>query len=67
MFSYVLFLCIALTFNYCAEIEKKYYDGIIIAVNHDEFKQIDYNSLKKNNTVIYDVKGVLGKLADRCL
>ncbi len=49
------------------EIEKKYYDGIIIAVNHDEFKQIDYNSLKKNNTVIYDVKGVLGKLADRCL
>ena len=50
-----------------SEIEPKYYDGIIIAVNHKEFMHIDYNSLKKNNTVIYDVKGIMGKLADSCL
>ena len=38
------------------------YDGIIIAVAHDEFKNINFDNLKKNSkSVIFDVKGILEK------
>jgi len=37
----------------------KTYDAIIVAVAHEEFKSIDYKALKKNNGIIYDVKGFL--------
>ena len=37
------------------------YDGIILAVAHQEFKNIDWASLKDSGTVIFDVKGVLDK------
>ena len=40
------------------EIEK--YDAIILAVGHDYFLKIDYNSLKKeNSSVIFDIKSIL--------
>ena len=36
------------------------FDAIILTVAHDQFKNLDINSLKNSdNTVIYDVKGVL--------
>ena len=38
------------------------YHGIIIAVAHDEFKNIDFDKLKKDSkSVIFDVKGILPK------
>ncbi len=38
------------------------YDGIIIAVAHDKFKNINFDKLKKNsNSIIFDVKGILDK------
>jgi UDP-N-acetyl-D-galactosamine dehydrogenase len=39
----------------------KYYDAVIIAVAHDEFKTLDIPGLCKKNKVVYDVKGVLPK------
>lgn len=35
------------------------YDAIVLAVSHDKFKDLDIKSLKKDDTIIYDVKGVL--------
>ena len=36
------------------------YDSIIIAVAHDEFKKLNFKSLKKSdNSIIYDIKGFL--------
>ena len=37
------------------------YDAVILAVAHDQFKDLDVKSLVKNNGVIYDVKGVLDR------
>ena len=35
------------------------YQAIILAVAHDQFKEIDLSNHKKTGTVIYDVKGML--------
>jgi UDP-N-acetyl-D-galactosamine dehydrogenase len=35
------------------------YDGIILAVAHDQFKQLDIASLAKPNAVVYDLKACL--------
>nr|WP_121270551.1 Vi polysaccharide biosynthesis UDP-N-acetylglucosamine C-6 dehydrogenase TviB [Pedobacter schmidteae] len=43
------------------ESSNKEYDGIILAVAHREFMEIDIQRLKKANSVVYDVKGVLPK------
>ena len=40
------------------------FDVIIHAVAHKEFLNLDYNNLKNTNAVIYDIKGVLGEIAD---
>ncbi|MBN1797178.1 MAG: Vi polysaccharide biosynthesis UDP-N-acetylglucosamine C-6 dehydrogenase TviB [Spirochaetales bacterium] len=37
------------------------YDSIIIAVAHNEFKGIDFNHVHKDETVLYDIKGILQK------
>ncbi|MCD7976216.1 MAG: nucleotide sugar dehydrogenase [Tannerellaceae bacterium] len=37
------------------------YDGIILAVAHDSFKEIDFSFVKNQRTVLFDVKGVLEK------
>ncbi len=42
--------------------EKKF-DTIVLAVAHKEFLNLEFNDLKSDNAVVYDVKGVLG---DRC-
>lgn len=40
-------------------IDKKQYNAIIIAVSHNEFKTLNYESLSYADTVIFDLKGVL--------
>ncbi|KGO84285.1 UDP-N-acetyl-D-galactosamine dehydrogenase [Flavobacterium beibuense F44-8] len=40
------------------------YNAIILGVAHNEFKNLNYEVLKAGNGVVYDVKGVLGELAD---
>ncbi|MES2517804.1 MAG: nucleotide sugar dehydrogenase [Bacteroidota bacterium] len=37
------------------------YDGILLAVSHEEFKLINLENFKSNNAVIFDIKGVLDK------
>ena len=36
-------------------------DGIIHAVEHDEFKKIDFEKAKALNKIIYDIKGTISK------
>ncbi len=44
------------------------YDAVVLAVSHNEFKQIDFSRLKKNNGVVYDVKSFLpDELIDKTL
>lgn len=40
------------------------FDSIILGVAHKEFIGIDYSTLRQDNSVLYDVKGVLGNIAD---
>lgn len=41
------------------------YDSIILAVGHREFLHLDLNNLKKNPSVVFDIKGLLDrKLVD---
>lgn len=37
------------------------YDAIVLAVAHNEFKELDIRSLGSSNPVIYDIKGLLDK------
>ena len=37
------------------------YDAIILAVSHNQFKELDINELKNGNTVVYDIKAILDK------
>ncbi|MCG9970444.1 nucleotide sugar dehydrogenase [Christiangramia crocea] len=46
--------------------EKKF-DAVVLAVAHKQFLNLDFDKLKNGQTVIYDVKGVLGNKCDRKL
>ncbi len=37
------------------------YDAIVLAVSHNEFASINLNSLKKDQSVVFDIKGVLDR------
>jgi UDP-N-acetyl-D-galactosamine dehydrogenase len=39
----------------------KKYHAIILAVNHNEFKSIDWKAIRMENAVVYDVKGSLDR------
>jgi UDP-N-acetyl-D-galactosamine dehydrogenase len=39
----------------------KKYDAIVLAVGHEEFLQVNWDHIKHDKTVIYDVKGFLDK------
>jgi len=41
------------------EIKDKSYKGVVLAVAHNQFKELDFPSLRTNGAVIYDVKGIL--------
>ncbi|WP_299159476.1 nucleotide sugar dehydrogenase [uncultured Tenacibaculum sp.] len=50
------------------ELYDKKYDAVVLAVSHDEFKQIDLLRLKKQDGVVYDVKGFFSQeLIDKTL
>jgi UDP-N-acetyl-D-galactosamine dehydrogenase len=40
------------------------FDAVILGVAHSIFSDIDYQTIKKDNSVLYDVKGILGNNAD---
>ena len=40
------------------------FDAIVLGVAHQEFLSLDLHSLRKENSIVYDVKGVLGDVAD---
>jgi UDP-N-acetyl-D-glucosamine/UDP-N-acetyl-D-galactosamine dehydrogenase len=45
-----------------SELNNKYYDGIILAVAHNNYREINIENLKKHtNSVVYDLKGFLDK------
>ncbi len=42
---------------------KQGYDAVILAVAHNEFKELDFEALKKEKrSVIYDIKGILNPM-----
>ncbi|MBB4803689.1 UDP-N-acetyl-D-galactosamine dehydrogenase [Flavobacterium nitrogenifigens] len=43
------------------------FDALVLGVAHSEFLEIDFSNLQKEKSLIYDVKGVLGSLADNRL
>ena len=40
------------------------FDAIVLTVSHTQFLDLDLTSLKNRNSLIYDVKGILGNKAD---
>jgi UDP-N-acetyl-D-glucosamine/UDP-N-acetyl-D-galactosamine dehydrogenase len=40
------------------------FDAVVLGVAHDEFLHIDFKKIQKENSVLYDVKGVLGNHVD---
>ena len=49
------------------QLPKEKFDAVVLTVAHKEFLDLDLDSLKKENSVVYDVKGVLGERCDRKL
>ncbi|MBF4492917.1 nucleotide sugar dehydrogenase [Flavobacterium sp. MR2016-29] len=43
------------------------FDAIVLGVAHAEFLELNFNELQKTNSLLYDVKGVLGAIADNRL
>lgn len=43
------------------------YNGVVLAVAHNEFNSLDFAALKENGKIIYDVKGIIRKdiISDR--
>ena len=35
------------------------FDAILLTVAHDEFKELNYSELRKENSILYDVKNIL--------
>ncbi len=46
------------------ELPKQQFDAVILGVAHDQFLGLDYSLLQRPMSLVYDVKGVLGTLAD---
>lgn len=49
------------------ELPNAKYDAIVLGVAHKEFMTIDFNNIKNDNAVIYDVKGIISEKADNRL
>nr|WP_305070313.1 nucleotide sugar dehydrogenase [Flavobacterium sp. JAS] len=48
-------------------VPKEKFDAIVLGVAHNEFLELNFSELQKENSLLYDVKGVLGTLADNRL
>ena len=46
---------------------KEKFDAIVLGVSHSEFLKLNFLEIQKTNSLIYDVKGVLGSIADNRL
>ena len=46
-------------FELLNNLEAKKFEAVVLAVAHFQFEQIDFDSLKAENAVVYDVKGFL--------
>lgn len=40
------------------------FDSVVLGVAHKEFNSMDFDSIRKQNSVLYDVKGILGAEVD---
>lgn len=50
------------------EVPKKKFDAVVLAVAHNEFKNLNFDSLKNEKAIVYDVKNVLSnELKDKTL
>ena len=49
------------------ELPAKKFEAVVLAVAHKEFLKLDLDQLKNGQTVVYDVKGVLGDKCDKKL
>ncbi len=43
------------------EVPNKKFDAVVLAVAHNEFAGVDFNSLTKESSIVYDVKNVLSE------
>lgn len=48
-------------------VPKEKYDALVLGVAHSEFLKLNFSELQKTNSLIYDVKGILGSIADNRL
>ncbi|KQO33271.1 UDP-N-acetyl-D-galactosamine dehydrogenase [Flavobacterium sp. Leaf82] len=48
-------------------VPKEKFDAIVLGVAHAEFLKLNFSELQKEDSLIYDVKGVLGTIADNRL
>lgn len=46
------------------ELPSNQFEAIVLGVAHKEFLEVKFENLQKENSVLYDVKGVLGNLVD---
>ena len=46
------------------ELSNEQFDGIVLGVAHKEFLALDFDRLKKEHAIVYDVKGILRSVAD---
>jgi UDP-N-acetyl-D-galactosamine dehydrogenase len=46
------------------EIPNQKFDAVVLGVSHKEFLQLDIHTLQNENSVLYDVKGILGNNVD---
>lgn len=46
------------------ELPSETFDAIILGVAHDEFLKLNFDNLRNENSILYDVKGILGKNVD---
>jgi len=44
-----------------SELKEEFYQGVLLAVSHSKFLEIDFAGLKKKNTVIFDTKAFLDR------
>ncbi len=43
------------------------FDAVVLGVSHDAFSNLDFDGIRNNVSVLYDVKGILGNKADGSL
>ena len=49
------------------ELPNNIFDAIVLGVAHNEFLKIDFDKLKKDISIVYDVKGIIPNISDNNL